>query len=216
MQEYLEPTFIINAEAEAIQTIAHELSVDSRDDIQTAVRLFYFVRDRIGYTVHVPRFDPEDFRATATLDRQRGFCIQKAVLLIALCRAAGIPARLGFAIIRNHLLPDNLLSILKTKEIPDHGFAELHLNGQWIKATPAFDLVTCQKNRFQPVEFDGVSQAIFRTRDMDGKPHIEYVLDRGRYADLPHEEIRNWVIEALTPEAREKFLSGKHEQLVGN
>ncbi len=216
MQEYLEPTFIIDAKADAIQRIAREVSIDSRDDIQKAVRLFYFVRDRIGYNLHVPRFDPEDFRATATLARGQGFCIQKAVLLIALSRAAGIPARLGFAVIRNHLLPDKLLSILKTKEIPDHGFAELHLNGQWVKATPAFDLATCQKNRFQPVEFDGSGHAVFHSRDMDGRPHIEYVLDRGRYADLPHEDIKNWVLEALMPEAREKFMTGNQEVPPGD
>jgi transglutaminase-like putative cysteine protease len=214
MQEYLIPTIVIDAGAEAIKNVLREVAIDSRDDIQTAVRLFYFVRDRIGYSLNVPRVEMEDFKATATLARGQGFCIQKAVLLVALSRAAGIPARLGFAVIRNHLLPDKLLSVLKTNEIPDHGFAELYLNGQWIKATPAFDLATCQKKRFQPVEFDGSGQALFRSRDRDGRPHIEYVLDRGRYADLPLEEIKSWVLEALKPEGRERFLRGKGEQLL--
>ena len=40
---------------------------------------------------------------SATLARGYGFCVNKAVLLAALARAVGIPARLGFADVRNHL-----------------------------------------------------------------------------------------------------------------
>ena len=209
MQEYLEPTPFIDSNTDAIRAAARDVSADSQDDMQKAIRLFYFVRDRIPYNIHVPRFQPDELRAGTTLARGEGFCIQKAVLLTALCRAEGIPARLGFAVIRNHRLPEKLLSRLKTNEIPDHGFAELYLNDQWIKATPAFDLATCQKNRFRPVEFDGVHQAVFHDRDLDGRPHIEYVRVRGRYADVPFDDITAWVLEALKPEAKDSFFAGE-------
>jgi len=208
LREYLEPTPIIDANHEAVREKAHEVTAEKQGDTEKAKALFYFVRDRIRYNVHVPRFVPEDFRAGATLARGEGFCIQKAVLLAALSRAAGVPARLGFAVIRNHLLPEKIASILRNNEIPDHGYAELHLGGRWVKATPAFDARTCEENRFRPVEFDGVSDAKFHPRNLDGAPHIEYVTYRGTYADLPFEYIAAWVAAGVSPEALKIIREG--------
>ena len=175
-------------------------------DVDRAVKLFYFVRDQFKYTIFVPRFRPEDFRASLTLERTTGFCIPKSVLLVALCRAVGIPARLIFAVIRNHRWPDSLKAVLKGNEIPDHCFAELHVADRWVRVTPSFDLATCQKHRFKPVEFDGRSNATLHPEDQDGHPHIEYVTIRGTFADLPFDEIQAWLAPALTPEARELLL----------
>jgi transglutaminase-like putative cysteine protease len=208
MRDDLEPTPIIDSDHEAVKAAAGKATAQSRDDIEKAKALFYFVRDRIRYNVYVPRFRPEHFRASVTLARGEGFCIQKAVLLAALSRAAGIPARLGFAVIRNHLLPEKIAGILKNNEIPDHGYAELYLGDRWVKATPAFDLETCLENRFRPVEFDGASDAKFHRHNQDGLPHIEYVTYRGTYPDLPFQEIATWVAAAVTPEALKMFREG--------
>jgi hypothetical protein len=70
-----------------------------------------------------------------------------------------------------------------------HGYMELYLEGKWIKATPAFDLETCQENRWIPVEFDGKHDAILHTHSSEGKLHIEYVVDHGCYDDLPINDI---------------------------
>ncbi|MBW2284154.1 MAG: transglutaminase domain-containing protein, partial [Deltaproteobacteria bacterium] len=197
MQDYLEPTPILDFDHQAVGEAAIQATARSGNDIEKAKSLFYFVRDRIRYTVHVPRFQPEDFKASATLARGEGFCIQKAVLLAALSRAVGIPSRLGFAVIRNHLLPEKIAEILKNNEIPDHGYADLYLADRWVKATPAFDLETCHENRFIPVEFDGASDARFNRRNLDGNLHIEYITYRGTYADLPFDDITAWVTAAV-------------------
>jgi hypothetical protein len=59
-----------------------------------------------------------------------------------------------------------------------------------MKATPAFNLGLCTKFRVKPLEFDGVEDSIFHPFDEDNRRHMEYVRDRGTYADVPAEEIK--------------------------
>jgi transglutaminase-like putative cysteine protease len=204
--EYLKPTDIIDCDDVMIQEKAKEVTMGQEEVVEKARSLFHFVRDEIKYNPFLPRYLPEHFRASNTLVRGEGFCVQKAVLLVALSRAVGIPARLGFAVIRNHLLPEKVAEMLMTNVLPDHGYTELNINGIWVKATPALDIETCQKNRIIPVDFDGRNDAKFRSHNQDGKLHIEYLFDRGPYEDVPLIEIREWLRTALKPEAKSKIL----------
>ena len=201
MEKYLKFTSIIDSNHDSIKQKGLELTHGQEGTIEKARNLFYFVRDEIKYNPYQPRYLPEHFRASGTLARGEGFCVQKAVLLVALSRAVGIPARLGFAVIKNHLLPEKMANMLHGNVLPEHGYAELYLNDKWIKITPTFDLEMCQKNGIVPVEFDGENDAKFHSHTLDGKLHIEYVLDRGTYDDVPLDEIREWVIPILKPEA---------------
>ena len=211
MQEYLKPTSIVNSDNPAIKNKAQEITKGQKGIVEKARSLFYFVRDRVKYNPYLPRYLPEHFRASNTLARGEGFCIQKAALLIALSRAVGIPARFHFVILRNHLLPEKMAELLVSNVIPDHAFAEFYLDGKWIGATPAFDLEMCQKYGIIPVEFDGKKEAKFHSHAKNGKLHIEYILDRGTYVDLPIEEIQKWVVSELKPEAK-KLLLGEEPQ----
>ena len=195
MQRYLEPSLTFDSDSEAIKEKAHEITRGLEDAIDEAKALFYFVRDRIVYNLYVPKHMPEHFKASNTLNRGKGYCVQKAVLLVALARASGIPSRLCCAKIRNNLVPPNVLEIIKSNIFPWHGYAELYLNGKWVKATPAFDLQMCQDNRLIAVEFDGCNDATFHAHDIDGNPHIEYLLDHGPWDDVPLNEIRKALIE---------------------
>jgi len=205
-EKYLKPTPIIDCDHRTIQEKANEVTKGQEGVIEKSRSLFAFVRDGIKYNPYLPRYLPEHFRASNTLARGEGFCVQKAVFLVALSRAIGIPSRLGFAVIKNYLLPEKVAEMLVTNLLPDHGYAELYLNGKWIKATPTFDLEMCQKNRIIPVEFDGKDDAKFRSHTQDGKLHIEYILDRGPYEDVPLDEIRKWLTPVLKPEAKSKIL----------
>ena len=210
LNKYLEPTNTFDCDSEAIYSKAQELTQGLKRDIDKAKTLFYFVRDGIEYNLYVKKHMPEHFRASNTLARGKGYCVQKAVLLVSLARAAGIPARLGCAKIRNHLVPQKVLDILKSNIFPWHGYAELYLAGTWVKATPAFDLKMCRERRLIPVEFDGRSNAMFPSHNEDGKPHIEYLLDRGPFDDVPLDEIRKALIERnmLDPEELARELEG--------
>lgn len=206
VDRYLKPTQIIDCDIGIIQKKAQQVIRGQGDIVEKTRNLFYFVRDEIKYNPFLPRYLPEHFRASNTLARKEGFCIQKAVLLVALSRAVGIPARLGFAVIRNYLLPEKVAEMLRTNVLPDHGYAELYIYVRWVKVTPALDIETCRKNRIIPVEFDGQNDAKFHSHTQEGKLHIEYVLDRGPYEDVPLDEIREWLSPVLRPKAKSKIL----------
>ncbi len=206
MEEYLKPTSIVDFNHPTVKNKAQEITNGQKEAIEKARSLFYFVRDTIKYNPYLPRYLSEHFRASNTLARREGFCITKAALLISMSRAVGIPARFHFVILRNHLLPEKMAELLVSNVIPDHSFAEFYLDGKWVGATPAFDLEMCQKYGIIPVEFDGKKDAKFHSRTQNGKLHIEYIFDRGTYADVPMEEIREWDTSALRPEARKLIL----------
>jgi len=204
LEKYLKPTPVIDCNAPSLQEKARDLTRGQEDIIEKAKSLFYFVRDEIRYNLYVSKSLPEHFRASNTLSRGEGYCVQKAVLLVALARAAGIPAGLGFARLRNHLLPEKTVKWLGTNILPFHGYTELYLNGKWVKATPAFDVKLCEKNRIVPVEFDGKNDATFHSHNQDGKLHIEYLKDLGRhYDDLPLEKLQQTLIQTFGANALE-------------
>ena len=206
MEEYLRPTEDIDCENPKIKETASDITRGIEGEMERGKAIFYFVRDEIKYDYYAPLLP---LRASATLERRRGFCIQKAVLLVALARAAGIPARLGFAKIRNHLLPERILKLQKGIDIlTPHGFAELYIKGVWVKATPAFDLETCRKWNFIPVEFDGRNDALLHSRSREGRRHIEYLHFYGSFADVPHEMIIDLVTRTYGRDYLEAWMRG--------
>jgi len=205
-EKYLQPTPVFDSDSEAIRQKAGEVTKGLDDPVEKAKALFYFVRDQITYNLYTKKHMPEHFKASATLERGNGYCVQKAVLLTTLARAAGIPARLGCAKIRNRLVPPRVLERLGTDIFPWHGYTELYLDGKWVKATPAFDIAMCEKHGFVPVEFDGRNDARFPTHSQDGRPHVEYLLDRGIFDDVPLDQIREALLarNMLTREELER------------
>ena len=188
-EQALKPTYLIDCDSESIVKTSGELTEGQEDRVERAKRLFYFVRDRIKYNAYVPKDRREFFRASATLARGEGYCVQKAVLLVALSRAAGIPARLGFAMIKNNSMPPKLFEIMKTNIFLWHGYTNLYLNGKWIKATPTFDKEMCEEGGIIPVEFDGHRHARFHPQKQNGELHIEYMQDYGPFDDVPLDDI---------------------------
>jgi len=190
MERYLQCTYTVDCEEKSIEEKSQMLTIGQETMIEKAKALFYFVRDQIKYNPYVPLYTLEDNKASITLKRGEGYCVQKAILLVALARASGIPAKLGFADIRNYILTKKLADAMKGKNLfIYHGYVAFYLDGKWVKATPAFDLKMCKKNRIIPVEFDGKSDAQLHRYNQEGKLHIEYVRDHGYYDDLPWEKL---------------------------
>ena len=210
---YSKPTPVIDSDSRPVEAKARELTRGVEDPCEASTALFYFVRDRVRYNLYVSKSRPEDFRASSTLLRGEGYCVQKAVLLVALARAADIPAALGFARLRNHLLPEKTREWLGGDILPFHGYAELYLNGRWVKATPAFDAAMCEKHRIIPVEFDGTEDAVFHPHNREGKPHIEYLEDLGHLCqDLPFDRLRQVLVESLGERALEPPPRGSYRR----
>jgi transglutaminase-like putative cysteine protease len=158
-------------------------------DREKAIRLFYAVRDGIRYNPYLWSVAPEAFRASAISAVTAAFCIPKAILLAAAGRAAGVPSRLGFADVRNHLSSPQLREQMRTDVFVFHGYTEFHLDGRWVKATPAFNLGLCEKFGVRPLEFDGRSDSLYHPFDVEGRRHMEYVRDRGTFTDFPFEKM---------------------------
>ncbi len=185
LDEFLQPAEYIDKDAENIVAFARQACDGATDDLTKAVRLYYAVRDGIVYTPYCDFGATETFRASSCLARGSGFCVAKAALLAAAARASGIPARVGFADVRNHLCTPRLRQLMGTDVFYYHGYAELYLLGKWVKATPAFDRGLCERFGVRPLEFDGREDSLFHPYDVGGRRHMEYVRDRGPAADVP-------------------------------
>jgi transglutaminase-like putative cysteine protease len=155
------------------------------DPRERAVRLYYAVRDGLRYDPYGARPSVEGLRASCTLAAGRGWCVAKAVVLAAVCRAEGIPARLGFADVRNHLSTANLRAMMKTDVFYWHGYTSIEIDGRWVKATPAFNVELCEKFGLLPLEFDGHGDSLYHPFDREGRRHMEYVNERGEFDEVP-------------------------------
>lgn len=184
-RKYLAPTPIIDSEHQTIINFAAATTRGNRDPIERAVNLYYAVRDRIWYTPYYPFYLPEHYRASNVLKSGQGYCVCKASLLCALGRASGIPSRVGFADVRNHLATKQLLDFLGTDLFVYHGYTEFYLDGKWVKATPAFNQELCKRHGVAPLEFNGHDDSLFQSYNLDRKQFMEYVADHGTFADIP-------------------------------
>jgi transglutaminase-like putative cysteine protease len=187
--EYLKPARFIDSDAPNIVTFAREAAGTSGDQRERAIRLYLAVRDSVIYDPYVDYSDPGSYRASSVLERGRGYCVSKASLLAAVARAAGIPARVGYADVKNHMSSPRLYETLKTDIYRWHSYTELFLEGRWAKATPAFNLALCERLGVHPLEFDGRSDSLFQEYDPGGRRHMEYLKDRGSFADVPFDTI---------------------------
>lgn len=182
---YLQPTPFIDSDAPTVAEYARSVVGDAKTDVEQGVKLYYAVRDPIRYDPYAIVLDPGAYKASAVLAAKAGFCIQKAILLAAVARAVGIPSRLGYADVRNHLTTERLRNLMGTDVFAFHGYTELCLDGQWVKATPAFNRSLCERFKVRPLEFDGQNDSIFHPFDVEGRQHMEYLRDHGHFADFP-------------------------------
>ena len=189
--EYLNPTACINSDAPEVSELANSICHGLSSDKEKALALYYWVRDEIRYNPYTAVVEQEALSATATLAAGEAWCVPKAVLMAALCRSSGIPARLGFADVVNHLSTERLRTTMNTDVFYFHGYCSIYLDGQWVKCTPAFNLALCEKFNLRPLEFDGVNDSLYQEFDNDGNRHMEYVHQRGEYLDVPVEEMRS-------------------------
>ena len=212
--QYLRPTFFIDCDDPSILAFVDGVIDRAATPTEKAGRLFIAVRDRIRYDPYAVDLSPEGFKASATLARGRGFCIPKAVLLTASCRAVGVPARLGFADVINHLSTPRLRSLMESEVFVYHGFSEILIDGRWLKATCAFNASLCERFGVSPLEFDGKSDALLQEMNDSRHRFMEYVRDRGSHPDLPYGDVIRTMREAY-PKLFEQETVGDFEEDAG-
>jgi transglutaminase-like putative cysteine protease len=184
----LAATPLLDSDHPAVVRFAQE-HARGADTRERAVALLYAVRDGFRYDPYRIDLSPQGMRASTVLASGHGWCVPKAALLVAAARAAGIPARAGYADVRNHLSTERMRQTMKTDLFIWHGYADLWIDGRWVKATPAFNIELCRKFNLLPLDFDGRSDSIYHPFDGAGNRHMEYVRQRGAFDDMPLAEI---------------------------
>jgi transglutaminase-like putative cysteine protease len=185
LSEYLRPTPTVDSDHPAVAAYAADKTGAAVNPLDRAIALFFAVRDGFRYDPYRVEFTVAGVRASTTLANGYGWCVPKAALLAACCRALGIPARLGYADVRNHLSTERMRRYMKTDVFFWHGYTSIYLDGRWLKATPAFNIELCEKFRLKPLDFDGQRDALFHPFDLAGNRHMDYLNDRGEFADVP-------------------------------
>jgi len=186
---WLAPTWFIDSDDDAVADFASDAAGDATEPTDVAVRLFYAVRDGFRYDPYDVDHDPAAFRASSVVASGSNWCVPKSVLLTAAARRQGIPARLGFADVRNHLTSAKLSAQMGTDLFAWHGYSELLIGARWFKLSTAFNIELCERFGVKPLDFDGSGDALMHPFDVAGNRHMEYVNQRGSFDDLPLDRI---------------------------
>lgn len=185
MEIYLKETAILDYSHPAISLFIEEHIKNAQTNTEKAVALFYAVRDGFLYNPYYVNTDKEEIKASKVIERGFGHCIDKASLLIACLRGAGIPARIGLAKVKNHIATERLEEYLGSNVLTPHGYVEVLLDGTWWKITPAFNQGLCEKLGVANLDFNGANHCLFQEFDQEGGLFMEYLEDYGHFEDIP-------------------------------
>ena len=183
-QDCLGASAFVDSDNAAVIAYAGEHAIGA-DEREKSCALYYAVRDGIRYDGYGIELTERGLSASRALEIGTGWCVSKAVLLAACCRAVGIPASLGYADVQNHLSTERMRRTMGTNVFLWHGYTAIWLDGQWCKATPAFNRELCEKFRIHTLDFDGRVDSIYHPFDLDGRQHMEYLAYRGEFVDVP-------------------------------
>lgn len=192
INQYLQPGIFIDSDHPAVEAFTEKaLEGAGPTPIARAIALYYAVRDGLRYDPYSMDMAGVNFTASTIAKQKAAFCIPKAILLTACARAAAIPARIGYADVRNHLCSPKLKAAMAGNDLfMYHGYVEMHLEGKWVKSTPAFNLELCEKVGIEALGFNGRDDSMMHPFDKAGRQHMEYVQDHGHFFDHPHEHIQ--------------------------
>jgi len=185
MQDYLRETDFLDYKHPTFQAFLEPLK-HLDDPYKFALEYYVYVRDFFLYDPYHLDLRPEALRASHIVHKKRAWCVEKAIVFAAGLRAKGIPARLGYAIVENHIGVERLTTILKTTKIVFHGYVDVYLNERqsWTKATPAFDTRVCKMSGVEPLVWNGKEDSLFQAF-VGSERFMEYHHDYGVFKDVP-------------------------------
>jgi hypothetical protein len=212
MEAYLRDTVFLNFRNERFDDFTSGINpLLPKKDI--GIALYYLVRDAFIYDPYHLDLTCDGLTASNVLGKKRAWCVEKSSVLAACARRFGIPSRLGYAIVTNHIGVDKLKAMLRREEIVFHGFVEMYLNGQWVKCTPAFDERICALTRVTPLEWDGETDSLFQEFER-GEKFMEYVHFYGVFDDVPvqlmNDEMLKYYPHLFEKEYNTREFSFKH------
>ena len=119
LQQYLQATTNCQVNDASIKSLTASITSGKSSTYDKAVAIFNWVRDNIGYSFYYNT----KYGAVGTLNAKTGNCVDTAHLLIALERAAGIPARY-----------EHVNAQFTSGTWYGHVIAQVWVNGKWYNA----------------------------------------------------------------------------------
>lgn len=184
-----QPTEFLDHTAPAVRAFVRRVLPDpsAGTEIERACALYYAVRDRIRYEVYDADLSRQGLRASAVIERGAGFCVHKSIVYAAAVRSVGIPARLVYGDVRNHLASERLVRLAGGNVFHYHALNAVYLGNRWVKATPVFTKLLCRTYGIAPLEFDGVNDSLYHPYDLSGARHMEFLRLHGEFDDFPYD-----------------------------
>jgi transglutaminase-like putative cysteine protease len=206
MKEYLCETPFLDFKQDSFDAFTAGIDPNLSEK-EKAIALYFLVRDAFLYDPYHLDLTSEGLKASNVLSKKRSWCVEKSSVLAACLRKFGIPSRLGYAIVTNHIGVEKLTNYLRRDEIVFHGFVDVFLNGKWVKCTPAFDQRICRVCGVTPLDWDGETDSLFQEFDQ-GKKFMEYKHFYGTFNDVPI-ELMNAEMKANYPHLFEAVYDSK-------
>lgn len=188
-EPYLQATYFLDAQHLDIQEYVADRTKGITSKTEQVLALYYAIRDEFRYDPYKIFAEKEYYVASHILQRnpKHGHCIDKAILLATCVRAVGVPSRLRFANVRNHIGTERIEKVLKTNVLVFHGSTDIYLNDKWVTATPAFNKELCERYQVAPLNFDGENDSLFQEYDHKQRKFMEYLHTYGHFPDHPFE-----------------------------
>ena len=213
MSNFLEETYSLNFNNPDFKQFLKEFNL-GKHSTDNAKEIYYKIRDYFLYDPYHLDLNKNALIASEIIKKRRAWCVEKALIMVACCRAIGIPARFGFAIVTNHIGVEKLTNYLRRYEIVFHGYAEIFLDDKWIKCTPAFDNRVCRLSGVSTLDWDGENDSMFQEFE-NGKKFMEYLHFYGEFADIPfelmHQEMKKYYPHLFATNFDSKEFSFKYD-----
>ena len=211
IRRYLEPTRFIDSDHAEVIAAARRLTEGCASDQEKLERIYYFVRDMPYDILASFRYLADGKRrASDVLRAGHAFCMGKASSFVALCRASGIPARVGFQQLHcpdKRFMSGEVRRLWGDRTLPWHSLGEAYLGGKWLKLDATIDGPTAAaKGRPYTRQFDGIHDI----------PTVEgpILKDLESHADYPA-EVADWY-ETMAREVMHALAQAEAQERVAS
>ena len=145
-------------------------------------------------------------------NERQGLDVRDAGIGAALCRASGIPARIGFQHLVDYKIVGPFYDMLGGNVLENHGMNAIYLDDRWIAVDATLDRALCERKNYRLVEFDGRHDALLPRTDRAGKPHFKVEKQSMFYNDIPQFVVRTFLkwVEISPYDDWRKLVHGKH------
>ena len=175
-QGYLEETIFCDYKNPAVRTLAEEVDAAGKTPAEVAKAAFLLVREKIIFG-----FDLWQVKASATVQKGYGMCSNKALVLVAVLRHHGIPARLAYVPMRRQGLDPawGRMGFMMSRVL-NHVIAEVCLDEKWIPVDLTLDQKTYER-LFAPtgvtwgIDWDGSTPCLIFKEALMG-PVVSYTV----------------------------------------